>query len=212
MKGALSASLWGDMTHNRIDSVGHALHTGGLRQLTYDGSFASIKHNLITNTENLYYFTTTTDSGGGGKEYNSYHDVQQNTFISVLNKYPGALFFHAGVGDPKTSIFKNNLIVDARALGGSDSGVTGSMWTWADYDYNFFDNVPNATAGSDTMDWITWQTTHSNDVNSETDGDAGFVGGGDYHLDVGSAAWTAGEGGAAVGCYVTGAEEIGVRT
>ena len=157
--------------------------------------------------------------------------VFNNTFVDSVQTgglglpHEAVIWFEGSVA-PSGHEFYNNIVANTSTSSTVNLGciqmTTAITTAFSVIDYNnyyngggslyFSDNQDNDVSG-DWMSFASWQTFVSDEANSITSNPS-FVnaGAGNYRLNVGSAALTAGSTGGPVGCYITGSEEIGLRT
>lgn len=138
--------------------------------------------------------------------------------------YGHACLYREGAAASTDNAFYNNIVANLATAGTiallmvEAADPDGSMGL---IDYNvywnngsslYFAGDINDTIPGSAMNLAAWRTFIDGEANS-IDDNPDFVnaGTGDYHLQVGSPALTAGNTGGPCGCYITGSEEIGLR-
>lgn len=153
--------------------------------------------------------------------------LYNNTFVNSVASTDRheALIWFEGTVPPSGNEWYNNIVANTSASSTVNLGciqmTTAITTAFSILDYNnyynagsslyFSDNQDNDTSGS-WMNFASWQSFVSDEANSITSNPS-FVNSaaGNFRLNTGSPALTAGDNGGPVGCYITGNEEIGLR-
>jgi|JI10StandDraft_1071094.scaffolds.fasta_scaffold10523_2 hypothetical protein len=152
--------------------------------------------------------------------------VYNNTFVDTIssgNAHDAVIWMEGSVSSTGNE-FYNNIVANTSASSTVNLHtvqVASPSTAFAIIDYNnyynagstlyFSDNQDNDTSGS-WMQLTAWRTHTGDETNSITT-DPSFVNaaGGNYRLNTGSAARTAGNTGGVIGAFITGNEEMGLR-
>jgi hypothetical protein len=184
-----------------------------------DCDTADVYQNLITGNVAVAGYTYE-----GGEWHNI--RVYNNTIVVTGSSVLGVRVETQASPTPGGNRFYNNIVVVpnqavSEIVNGGDSGAGVTFDTFDRLDYNMYyasgGTSRYSTPGDPHTGITEWRAgllaegavEAARDTNS-TEANPLFVGSGDYHLQSGSPALTAGNTGGPIGCYITGNETIGV--
>lgn len=198
-------SLYGSTNYNLIENCHDAFHFHG-PSFGPQGQRNPFKHNLALECNNFLHQTLT-----AGEDAFDGADFTNNTFrSSKTQENAGSVFWNAP-GSSKSNTYKNNIHAAPSVFTGSYNGNANAVDNHMACSYNCTTDTGSYMTNPESHTMSSWRAQTGQEEGSFTD-DPLFVGASDSRLQSGSPCRGSGSGGATMGCYITGDEEIGVRS